>query len=362
MGRDVEKEIARLDKEIKQARVQGSSGGFISPPTQPWHQQGFSGGSVTPTQPWQQNSPYGGSSGGSDNTPLIITPTQPWQQNSSYGGSSGGGSSGGSSHGQYASPKRTALIITVSYVNQKGALPGTINDGRAMRAYLQREGYTITWMRDDKLDARHKLYPNKANIKAQIKLLARNAANGDVIWLQYSGHGTQVSGYASGEADGLSEAICPRDVMTAGVITDAWLNQNFINALPKCEAMVVFDCCHSGSALDLRYQYNRQSGQLEVSENRPARNPNGACVLYLSGCKDDQVSLEIRGSGLLTTEFLRTVRDEDVSLQDFITRIQDACSRRSSQVPMLSCTHQINLGVPLSKWSMAISKTIFKLM
>merc|ERR1711964_659199 len=86
MGRDVEKEIARLDKEIKQARVQGSSGGSISPPTQPWHQQGFSGGSVTPTQPWQQNSPYGGS----DNTPLIITPTQPWQQNSSYGGSSGG--------------------------------------------------------------------------------------------------------------------------------------------------------------------------------------------------------------------------------------------------------------------------------
>merc|ERR1711964_277275 len=248
--RDVEKEIARLDKEIKQARVQGSSGGSISPPTQPWQQNspygGSSGGSdntpliITPTQPWQQNSSYGGSSGGSDNTlnvgdtvlakergwkseheavvkertadgryriqfstgvspqlfwreelkayggssggsdntPLIITPTQPWQQNSSYGGSSGGGSSGGSSHGQYASPKRTALIITVSYVNQKGALPGTINDGRAMSTYLQREGYTITWMRDDKLDARHKLYPNKANIKAQIKLLARTLQTG----------------------------------------------------------------------------------------------------------------------------------------------------------------------------------------
>merc|ERR1711964_322951 len=273
MGRDVEKEIARLDKEIKQARVQGSSGGSISPPTQPWHQQGFSGGSVTPTQPWQQNSPYGGSSGGSDNTPLIITPTQPWQQNSSYGGSSGGGSSGGSSHGQYASPKRTALIITISHgPNQKGALPGTINDGRAMRAYLQREGYTITWMRDDKLDARHKLYPNKANIETQIKLLARNAANGDVIWLQYSGHGTQVGGYAPGEADHKNEAIC--------VLT-----------------MVVFDCCHSGSALDLRYQYNSQTGQLEVTANEGNPNPNGACVLYLSGCKDDQVSLEVKGAG-----------------------------------------------------------------
>merc|ERR1711964_92441 len=67
--------------------------------------------------------------------------------------------------------------------------------------------------------------------------------------------------------------------------------------------------------------------------------------------KDKQVSMEVGGNGVLTTQFLETIkgrRGDDVPLHEFITRIQDQCSMWR-QVPMLSCSHDIDLGQPLSK-------------
>merc|ERR1712096_215641 len=260
------------------------------------------------------------------------------------------------------------------------ALPGTIHDGRRMYDHLKGRGFTVTWMRDDpwvrsitnhyrQCDScevtktvnaasicrdcfKTKLFPTKANIEKQLINLATITMSGDVAWLVYSGHGEKESDSSGSEEDGEDECICPTvdydaptDEWDYDNITDDWLRKEFVYRLePGSETVAIFDCCHSGTILDLPYQYRDDQWRLDNSWRKHMRGD--AFVLCLSACRDDETATGFgakRGSALLCAfHKILSKKGYDVPLRKLLTNVQREV-RRDDQEPRLSCSHPIRL-------------------
>jgi hypothetical protein len=95
--------------------------------------------------------------------------------------------------------------------------------------------------------------PTKENILHSIERLVTGAKAGDMLYFSFSGHGTQVPDHSGEEADGLDEAIVPGDFAEIGrVITDDELAAYLVAPLTEGVLLTcIFDCCHSGTILDL---------------------------------------------------------------------------------------------------------------
>jgi len=92
----------------------------------------------------------------------------------------------------------------------------------------------------------------KENILRNLKLLTSNVKVGDTIYFHYSGHGSQVvvnDWSNTTEADGLDEILCPVDLSWDEPLRDNDLNRIFRSVPVGVNAVVVLDCCHSGSGL-----------------------------------------------------------------------------------------------------------------
>merc|ERR1711908_181630 len=90
---------------------------------------------------------------------------------------------------------------------------------------------------------------DKAWILWALKKMVDDAGDGDVCFLHYSGHGGQTADAGGSEIDGMDEFICPSD---GGIITDDEL-KGIVEGLyyKNCVLFGLFDCCHSGTMLDL---------------------------------------------------------------------------------------------------------------
>lgn len=125
----------------------------------------------------------------------------------------------------------------------------------------------------------------------------------------FSGHGTQVEDLNGDEADGLDEAICPLDFESEGVVTDDELHA----LLPEQgTTLVVLDCCHSGTGVDLPYRYDAD-GQAHI-EAKPDPHKRRRFVVALSGCGDAQESDATKRGGLMTQALL-DVTDQGAQLR-----------------------------------------------
>lgn len=223
-------------------------------------------------------------------------------------------------------PIKRALVIGINYFNTEAQLNGCINDAHAIRDFLIEErGFhacQVTVMTDS-LSHDSRYYPTRANILAQMRAAASEITQpGDLLFVHYSGHGSyQRQGWLKrwwfgDEVDGQDETICPVDCDTAGMIIDDELRRILVDALPDGAVLrAIFDCCHSGTLIDARYNFRLHSSanheQLCLMENLNLRE--SACdALMLSGCLDSQTSAdaEIDGSasGALTYAFLRYSR------------------------------------------------------
>jgi hypothetical protein len=95
-------------------------------------------------------------------------------------------------------------------------------------------------------------YPSGQNILRAFSWLASNSDNHS-LFLHYSGHGGQVQDQNNG---GLDDTICPVDFQENGQIDSNILHQHLVSQLPpSAQLHAVFDCCHSGSAMQLPYVY-----------------------------------------------------------------------------------------------------------
>jgi hypothetical protein len=149
---------------------------------------------------------------------------------------------------------KKAVLIGINYRGTSLALQGCINDVRNVYNFLTSQaGYSpenIRVLTDDDIQ------PTNSNIKSNISWLLDGAISGDTLMFHYSGHGSNIADVNGDETDKRDETIVPIDYSRAGMITDDWLFENFMSKVPQGVKLWAFmDCCHSGTVLDLKYNY-----------------------------------------------------------------------------------------------------------
>ena len=141
---------------------------------------------------------------------------------------------------------KRALLIGINKYQELPWLSGSKNDVAVMRELLiRRYGFSESNIRT-LLDEQ----ATRSAILDAMENLVASAKPQDVVFVHYSGHGSQVDDLDGDEPDSLDETICPHDARTENVadITDDELGRIF-GRLKVASAVVVLDSCHSGTAL-----------------------------------------------------------------------------------------------------------------
>lgn len=90
--------------------------------------------------------------------------------------------------------------------------------------------------------------PNHVNVKKALNWLTQNRSEDDILFMHFSGHGTQVpADDDDDEEDNLDEAIVLDELF---LMADDDLKQFFSQVPEGTRVTVVTDCCHSGTMLD----------------------------------------------------------------------------------------------------------------
>jgi hypothetical protein len=228
----------------------------------------------------------------------------------------------------------SALIVGINYNGTESQLNGCINDAYSMRDFVTIRGCDNVYLLTDK-DIR----PSKYNILIGLTNLLKNATPGDVIMFYYSGHGSNIKDTNGDETDGLDEVLVSVDFQS---ISDDELNKVIkTNLRSDISLFIMCDCCHSGTMLDLKYNYNEDATttkDIDMSGN----------VYYISGCRDTQTSLETfienKFQGLLTNCFVNIMKDNSELLwNDLIISLRNKLKEKSyPQLPQLSTSHFVD--------------------
>ncbi|KAH9598037.1 hypothetical protein LSM04_001789 [Trypanosoma melophagium] len=256
-----------------------------------------------------------------------------------------------------------ALLIGINYYGTSAQLSGCCNDVKQMLATFQKKKFPINEMNilvDERGFPGSTAQPTRANIILYMAWLVKDAKPGDVLFLHYSGHGTQTRALQDSDEQ-YDQCIAPADFQASGCILDNDINKILVSRLPKgVRLTAVFDCCHSGSMLDLPftfvgYRSVRRSVNCHMKRIRRGNNSD-ADVLMISGCADEQTSADVgnaatfgtgaSGAGGAATQCLTytLLKTRNLSYQDTIIATRDMLrKKRFQQVPQLSATKAINL-------------------
>lgn len=118
--------------------------------------------------------------------------------------------------------------------------------------------------------------------------------DGDSVWLSYSGHGGQVKDPDGDRESGYDDTICPLDWDSHGQIDSDTLHKALISPLnPRTRLTILFDCCHSGSAVELPYVYRPDSqGRVNMVDNlkKGVSLASAAMKLFQGGFTSNKVA------------------------------------------------------------------------
>jgi hypothetical protein len=196
--------------------------------------------------------------------------------------------------------------------------------------------------------------PTKAHILAGFAWLVEDATAETRAFVSYSGHGSHQRDVNGDEEDGQDESLVPLDYQRVGCIIDDEVRRHLIDPLPEgAQLRCIFDCCHSSSVCDVKYNYQSEDALRGVKEPRVnSRVSETKCnVLAWSGCQDHDVSADayIKGNyaGALTATFLELMRNpaEDKSYHAIYVKLSQEMKRRGyTQKPQLTAGRQIDLN------------------
>ncbi|CAJ0837868.1 12340_t:CDS:2 [Entrophospora sp. SA101] len=253
------------------------------------------------------------------------------------------------------SGKKKSLLIGINYYNTPYALKGCINDVQNIKKFIiNTYGFSesnMLIMTDDQLDPSK--IPTRENLLNAMKWLVSGAQKDD------SGHGGQLADSTGDEEDGFDETIMPVDFQTKGV-----------------RLTVVFDCCHSGTVLDLPYVYSTRGvikrpnsfkknvfsvgvkylhGEVEGLKNTLSNafssskirrknietRASPADVIMFSGCKDEQTSADAHEAGQATGAMSHALvksltQNPHPTYKELLISIRDILKAKYAQKPQLS--------------------------
>jgi hypothetical protein len=247
---------------------------------------------------------------------------------------------------------RRALLIGVNYVrNERNRLYGCVNDARRMQETLARirPGVEFRLLHDEG-DA---TWPSRANILAGFQWLLEGLKPGDAVLVHYSGHGGLTIDRSGDESSGYDSCIFPIDESGAvECVTDDEIRALLAERVPaQCKLTAIFDCCHSGTCLDLRYTLGGKEAMIVLMENRRYRKTD-AQVLFLSACTDAQVAEESVAPSGAPVGALTTALIAALGTSTKLNRI--LCAIRSElkaagyeQTPQVSCGRAVPFDTAL---------------
>lgn len=156
---------------------------------------------------------------------------------------------------------KCALLIGINYIGTSSYLNGCINDICDIYRLCKKNNYSyFCVLSDDALpsDIKYKnisTLPTKENIIKEIKNFMNYSKDGDELYIHYSGHGSQIQCTTNEETDGFNEVLVPLDYQKNGIIKDNELRDIIVTPLlnKTVKLRAIFDCCHSGTILDLKY-------------------------------------------------------------------------------------------------------------
>ncbi|KAJ9048575.1 Ca(2+)-dependent cysteine protease [Entomophthora muscae] len=164
--------------------------------------------------------------------------------------------------------RKRAVLVGINYFGTREQLHGCINDTKAIQDLLcDHYGFSIHNMKILTDNQSHNpLYmPTRKNMIQAMQWLVSDASPNDSLFFYFSGHGGQNLDFKGDEDDGWDETICPVDHARAGAIIDDEINKILVCPLPPgCRLTAILDCCHSGTVLDLPYQYNSNGESLST--------------------------------------------------------------------------------------------------
>lgn len=222
------------------------------------------------------------------------------------------------------SPKK-ALLVGINYIGSPNQLNGCINDVENVAANL------VGFKSIVKLTDNTAIKPTRNGILSEFKKLLMNSVAGDCLLFLFSGHGSQTVDKNGDETDGNDECLY--------TIDDKYIKDDELNALikihlkSKVTLFAILDCCHSGTALDLKYQY------LDYIEN-PKNIDTVGNVIMISGSRDDQYSsdafINYKFQGAMTWSFLKNLQPQ-ITWRQLVTNMCMSLSESEyTQIPKLS--------------------------
>ncbi|CAE7100723.1 unnamed protein product [Rhizoctonia solani] len=289
--------------------------------------------------------------------------------------------------------KKKAICIGINYRGiqpKERELEGCINDANNIAEFLihqfgfQRQN--VLKLTDDTADPY--LFPTKANIISAMNWLVRDAQPDDSLFFHFSGHGGQVEDLEGEEVDGYDEVIYPVDFESCGhIVDDVWtIHDLMVRPLPPgCRLTALFDCSHSGTAMDLPYVYTsrgktkepsrwvdadagrstmrgdmkgmlkgfgnmfKSETRLQKKAARYAKKTRGspADIVAWAACKDFEQSDDVvddgKAIGAITYAFVEALRQQPrQSYQELLNNIRDLIHDKCDQKPQLTCSHPID--------------------
>lgn len=262
--------------------------------------------------------------------------------------------------------KKYALLIGINYIGTSSQLSGCINDvNNVKNVLIDKFGYSsedITLMTDYSDTS---LRPTKSNILNHLSKIVnlsftrRTQEPVDEIWIHYSGHGSYMRDTSGDEKDGCDETICPLDYSTNGFISDDELNRILQKLNQKVRLICLFDSCHSGTIIDLKYKYNLISKRCDEDNKSNKINCAAICI---SGCMDNQTSADAYGlennasfSGAMTSSFLHALKMTHYkgSISQIVLEMRNYLKKNGfSQIPQLTCSFLLDYTTPLQGFSL----------
>ncbi|MCC2033630.1 caspase family protein [Microbacterium allomyrinae] len=272
--------------------------------------------------------------------------------------------------------RRRALCIGIDGYPQD-PLGGCVADADAWEAALGANGFEVRSLRDGEAT-------REAMLRAMIDLVT-GSTPGDILAIQFAGHGTFVPDLDGDETDDLGpsdEALCPVDFREGSLIVDDDLAVIWDLIPEGVSVTLIFDSCHSGTASrglsrpdlekvpvpagtkrrlapldadaiaayraarsapisdDLRGAAHRKVVQVEAgrSINTTRVRPDAARrEVLIAACQPDEVALETNGHGVFTSAALGVfAASPGLSNRDFVKAVVAAIDGRYDQTPLLT--------------------------
>ena len=245
------------------------------------------------------------------------------------------------------SGRKNALLVGINYIGTSNELRGCINDVHNVKDRLVGLGFNNIGIMTDVTGQK----PTKANILNEFKTLLLNSQPGDLLFFQYSGHGSYKLDKNNDETTGYDQVIVPLD--SANMITDDELKSIIqTNLKEKVTLFAMFDSCFSGTVLDLRYQYMDSLNYDKYTENAKQTDTLGD-VFMISGCNDYQTSadayIDKSASGAMTWSLLEALKQKPKCTWRELVKNMRNLLRQShfDQIPQFSSGTIENIDLPV---------------